>query len=199
MKDEPIFPVEVTDKTNIHAPMTVKKTGLTIRQHYAGLAMQGRLYKSQWHPEITAKDAVAYADALIAELKKDTTTLTDAVDDETLVDWRERMSKSDFEKARDEKFNKIFPDKIEQIEAGCDVSLREFYYSEGADWSREYTLKEQRVIIDELMGALEAYIQRDLYEYRPSAVDPLVKVPAKISLLKAKLALASAKEKLGEG
>jgi hypothetical protein len=62
--------------------------GLTIRQHYAGLAMQGILSQISSNPnhydhckylvndgylhyESVAKDAVALSDALIAEINKD--------------------------------------------------------------------------------------------------------------------------------
>ncbi len=52
--------------------------GMTLRQHYAGLAMQALASAAdeggQWAtlPDETAKQAVAYADALIAELEKPT-------------------------------------------------------------------------------------------------------------------------------
>ncbi len=55
--------------------------GLTIRQHYAGLAMQG-IVSNFFHQsemgkgmnEAFAKDAVALADALIEALNEDVTT-----------------------------------------------------------------------------------------------------------------------------
>lgn len=51
-------------------------TGLTIRQHFAAMAMKGILSNSpdwngtQSHNEWVAKISVSYADALIAELNK---------------------------------------------------------------------------------------------------------------------------------
>ena len=50
-------------------------TGITLRQHFAGLAMQGALGGapgSHLMPAQLAADSVAYADALLAELSKDT-------------------------------------------------------------------------------------------------------------------------------
>lgn len=58
--------------------------GITLRQHFAGLAMQGCLAYSYCNPQSgnyhensdaqgVAKAAVAYADALLAELAKDPT------------------------------------------------------------------------------------------------------------------------------
>jgi hypothetical protein len=46
-------------------------TGLTIRQYFAGLAMQGLLAQENFEdPENTANNAVCYADALLEELSK---------------------------------------------------------------------------------------------------------------------------------
>ena len=52
--------------------VTVDDGGMTLRQYYAGLAMQGILAHPEGFttPEGYAKDAVAQADALIAELDK---------------------------------------------------------------------------------------------------------------------------------
>lgn len=51
---------------------SVQVPGMTLRQYYAGLAMQGMLADNTWggHLQACAKDAVAAADALIAELEK---------------------------------------------------------------------------------------------------------------------------------
>lgn len=55
--------------------------GLTIRQHFSAMAMQGRILASTStygfylntsdDAELVAKDSVAFADALIAELNKE--------------------------------------------------------------------------------------------------------------------------------
>lgn len=45
--------------------------GMTLRQHFAGLAMQG-LIAHETSCASTAADAVAYADALLQELAKET-------------------------------------------------------------------------------------------------------------------------------
>lgn len=48
--------------------------GLTLREHYAGLAMQGILAgdtEGSFAPKDIAKGAVLYADALINELESD--------------------------------------------------------------------------------------------------------------------------------
>lgn len=47
-------------------------TGLTKREHFAAMAMQGLCsHSGDYHlPEHMAKDAVMYADALLAELEK---------------------------------------------------------------------------------------------------------------------------------
>jgi hypothetical protein len=51
----------------MHPPMT-------LRQHFAGLAMQGVLASGLVHaPTDVAKDAATYANALLAELAKDPT------------------------------------------------------------------------------------------------------------------------------
>jgi hypothetical protein len=61
--DEPIYPVE----TGVG-----KFNGLTIRQHFAVMAMRGIAQKKggYWQPESIASDAVDIADALIEELNQ---------------------------------------------------------------------------------------------------------------------------------
>lgn len=65
--NEPAYPVP--NDANVNDQM-----GLTIREHYAGLAMQGILAANYGDPGImwgpTAAHAVQLADALIAELAK---------------------------------------------------------------------------------------------------------------------------------
>ena len=72
--NEPAYPQE-------YGPYTVK--GLTIREHFAGLAMQGWMASFGGDPDEmrvelflsdhahVAKEAVKFADALIAELAKE--------------------------------------------------------------------------------------------------------------------------------
>ena len=52
---------------------------------------------------------------------------------------------------------------------------------------------------DKLAQALEWYVSRNLYEDRPSAIDANIKVPAKISHLMAKQALADYRGDSKEG
>lgn len=69
--NEPAMPFESKTMTNLSSE---DFTGLTIRQHFAGLCMQGLL--AAWgNHDVTsydelANDAVIAADALIAELNK---------------------------------------------------------------------------------------------------------------------------------
>lgn len=72
--DEPInfIPEEESDRLKEHGDMTLFK-GLTKREYFAGLAMQGLLAKSNTFTpdsERLAKGAVGYADALLSELSK---------------------------------------------------------------------------------------------------------------------------------
>jgi hypothetical protein len=68
---EPInsFSYETSEGTQLH-------TGISLRNYYAGLAMQGILANSpdwnetQINKDWVSKNSVAYADALIAELNK---------------------------------------------------------------------------------------------------------------------------------
>jgi hypothetical protein len=82
--NEPAMPVEVNylSDGNIVGMQTGNTTGwvtgLTIRQHYAGLAMQGLCVSNSGVSEMAntcAEAAVKYADALIAQLNK-TETMT---------------------------------------------------------------------------------------------------------------------------
>jgi hypothetical protein len=71
LKDKPVFPQNYE--------LLEGQEGMTLREHYAGLAMQGLLSSAEIHrrtndkrmqKEIAAEYAVEYADALIAELEK---------------------------------------------------------------------------------------------------------------------------------
>lgn len=65
MKNEPAFPM-YSEIGNLHA------TGLTKREYFAGLAMQGLLCNASNYSQtdVLAVDALKFADALIAELEK---------------------------------------------------------------------------------------------------------------------------------
>jgi hypothetical protein len=77
--NEPAMPSKIDDYDDRLGDITRNKGGLTIRQHFAAIAMQGLLA----NPEIQkiqsltvnsiAIEAIQYADALIAELNKPTT------------------------------------------------------------------------------------------------------------------------------
>lgn len=80
---EPAYPgvFDNTGDMNVSAPngevvapeCYVRLHGLTIREHFAGLAMQGLLAKpgDDYYPEeAIARKSVKYADALISELAK---------------------------------------------------------------------------------------------------------------------------------
>ena len=43
---------------------------MTIREYYAGLAMQGLIAQNMWYKEDAVKMAVEYADALIKQLNQ---------------------------------------------------------------------------------------------------------------------------------
>lgn len=76
----PAMPVSARKVYEIHTNdadgYTSASAGLTKREYFAGLAMQGLTTAcgedGQWshNPEIAADAAVAYADALLAELEK---------------------------------------------------------------------------------------------------------------------------------
>ena len=66
-KDESAFPFEGGNNNGIQP-----SSGLTKREYFAGLAMQGILaYGGYATPHDMASDAVMYADALLAELEKE--------------------------------------------------------------------------------------------------------------------------------
>lgn len=73
LADQPAFPrpFSYTDgRNNQHCRLS--QAGMTLRQHYAGLAMQGMLadHTLSASCEDFAREAVEFADALIAELEK---------------------------------------------------------------------------------------------------------------------------------
>lgn len=68
---KPIHPYQMSTFGGgmLHGP------GLTLREHFAGLAMQGMLASQgnggeYFRPEVIVKEAVEFSDALIAELSK---------------------------------------------------------------------------------------------------------------------------------
>lgn len=72
MKNDSVYPIIKSGNDTI-----IKQEGLTKREYFAGLAMQGILAKrfdeEGEYPEYisnTVKDAVEYADALLKELEK---------------------------------------------------------------------------------------------------------------------------------
>lgn len=68
LKDKPAFPIECWVGQDRDGEMT-GPIGMTFREYFAGLAMQG-LSQACRLPHVVAKDAVVYADALIAELER---------------------------------------------------------------------------------------------------------------------------------
>lgn len=67
LADKPAFPRSDSNELSHHEP------GMTLREHYAGLAIQGILANTQLagaQVSTMASDAVIVADALIAELEK---------------------------------------------------------------------------------------------------------------------------------
>ena len=62
------YPITETDKSGQIAPTHL---GMTLREHYAGLAMQGLLSLELEDFETVALNAVNFADALIAALQED--------------------------------------------------------------------------------------------------------------------------------
>ena len=81
MTNKPAFPVQGFSFDHKGETLCYKpEPGITIREHYAGLAMQGMLggdYEegAHWRHDSTydtfAENAVCMADALIAELEKE--------------------------------------------------------------------------------------------------------------------------------
>ncbi|MDQ1139442.1 hypothetical protein [Pedobacter agri] len=72
MKTDPNAPINVVDGMYASDAMSSDKTGLTKREHFAALAMQGLLADgtSESHLSDLAKRAVAAADYLILALNK---------------------------------------------------------------------------------------------------------------------------------
>lgn len=71
----PAMPITVTDTycnfVNTVGVEAEKISGLTKREQFAAMAMQGLLsHNSNWRPTSVAKASVDYADALLAELEK---------------------------------------------------------------------------------------------------------------------------------
>jgi hypothetical protein len=64
MNDRPAFPTNESSELNL-------TPGMTLREYYAGLAMQGLLMRDSFRPADAARMAVAHADALIAELAQE--------------------------------------------------------------------------------------------------------------------------------
>lgn len=70
--NEPAFPATCTQYDSDHEPYVTSVSGMTLRQYYAGLAMQGLLSGPHSYDfEGCAIDSVRYADALLAELSKE--------------------------------------------------------------------------------------------------------------------------------
>lgn len=69
-KDQPIYP---NIKLVGDYGRELRLQGMTLREHYAGLAMQGILSNTnhQWPLEDVVKYSVEYADALIDQLNKE--------------------------------------------------------------------------------------------------------------------------------
>ena len=67
--DMPAMPTEQTTE-HFSQASTHYSTGLTKREYFAGLAMQGLVGKSGFSPIHDARQAVEQADALLAELSK---------------------------------------------------------------------------------------------------------------------------------
>ena len=66
-----VHPVSAEDDRDAAAG-SYGETGITLRQHYAGLAMQGGIANGTVvAPEAIARDAVMYADALLAALTEE--------------------------------------------------------------------------------------------------------------------------------
>jgi hypothetical protein len=63
------MPANVVPEEHWDRSLSAPATGLTKREHFAGLAMQGLLAAGLWG-ETRIEYATAYADALLAELDK---------------------------------------------------------------------------------------------------------------------------------
>jgi hypothetical protein len=71
MNDRPAFPTQYSNEAD--GSTVMPSEGMTLREYYAGLAMQGLLARHPFggHTESISIDAVTLADALIAELAKE--------------------------------------------------------------------------------------------------------------------------------
>ena len=73
-KHKPAFPVSAKDRENYEAGGYIPDGvfGLTKREYFAGLAMQGIVsqWQHDWFPKDHARLAVEIADALLAELER---------------------------------------------------------------------------------------------------------------------------------
>ena len=78
-KNESAMPITgfATDASGAFCTEVIHQKGLTKREHFSGLAMQAYLMGNLQHPDVAmmpaeevAREAVAYADALLAELEK---------------------------------------------------------------------------------------------------------------------------------
>ena len=71
--NEPAMPVRVLIDDNFFSSTYAVHLGLTKREHFAGLAMQGLIteYGVQQKYELISEWAVQFADALINELNKE--------------------------------------------------------------------------------------------------------------------------------
>ena len=64
--------MNLADKLAFPVPGRADLKGMTLREHYAGLAMQGLVPRNGARdPEITARQSVRLADELINELESD--------------------------------------------------------------------------------------------------------------------------------
>lgn len=66
-RHEPAFPTQMWDEENKEA--TWLDGGLTKREYFAGLAMQGMVSRGPYLPKEMV-EAIKYADALLLELEK---------------------------------------------------------------------------------------------------------------------------------
>ncbi len=71
-KDEPAFPgcVAAGPQDDVYTSYSIGQVGLTKREYFAAMAMQGLLCHDDNGPDRIAGWAVSYADALIEELNK---------------------------------------------------------------------------------------------------------------------------------
>ena len=73
LKNKPVHPMQWRKEGHYGETWYDEQFGITLRQHYAGLAMAGQVASGDFKDPSCAgiaKWSVAYADALIAELEK---------------------------------------------------------------------------------------------------------------------------------